>query len=248
MCVGLDASTSRMDRMGCCCRISRRISCAFCATWEPNRYWRRRGSGKTTTRSQSDDATSKRKGGAGGYDCIPKVAVWVPLDTVLDVFLVRASPADAKPIASRGLLSPDFRSGSAASTGQWARSAGNGLEMGWNLPWWGPCSPDGQAWASANGERERAAEFLNFARMRLRNARRNRTTTILRWPSHQRADARSHPVGHPDLSTAFMEGLLNAAVTKWKKNGDGNQIQRGVDSRSRTHVPRGNDRAIQPWP
>lgn len=134
VCVGLDASTSRMDRMGCCCRISRRISCAFCATWEPNRYWRRRGSGKTTTRSQSDDATSKRKGGAGGYDCIPKVAVWVPLDTVLDVFLVRASPADAKPIASRGLLSPDFRSGSAASTGQWARSAGNGLEMGWR---WG---------------------------------------------------------------------------------------------------------------
>jgi len=55
---------------------------------EDTRNWGRRGSGNSATRSQSDDAMSKREGGAGGYDCIPKVAVRVPLDTVLDAFLV----------------------------------------------------------------------------------------------------------------------------------------------------------------
>lgn len=110
-----------------------------------NRYWRRRGSGKSTTRSQSDDATSKQKGGAGGYDCIPKVAVRVPLDTVLDVFLVRASPADAKPIASRGLYRPISDRAAPPALASGRRALEMGLEMGWNLPCWGPCSPDGQA-------------------------------------------------------------------------------------------------------
>jgi len=81
-----------------------------------------------------------------------------------------------------------------------------------------------------------AAEFLNFARIRLGNARWNRTTAILRCPSHQGpvARSRSRPVGHPDLSTAsevslrFDGTVVNVAVNKWKKNGDGNQIS--VDS------------------
>jgi hypothetical protein len=52
---------------GCCCRISRRISCAFCATWEKKLgTGGRRGSGNSTTRSQSDDATSKRERGSRG--------------------------------------------------------------------------------------------------------------------------------------------------------------------------------------
>lgn len=49
-----------------------------------NRYWRRRGSGKTTTRSQSDDATSKRKGGAGVMTAFPRLLSgchWIPFWT-----------------------------------------------------------------------------------------------------------------------------------------------------------------------
>lgn len=49
-----------------------------------NRYWRRRGSGKTTTRSQSDDATSKRKGGQGVMTAFPRLLSgchWIPFWT-----------------------------------------------------------------------------------------------------------------------------------------------------------------------
>lgn len=76
--------------------------------------------------------------------CIPKVAVWVSLDTVLDAFLVRASPADAKPIASRGLYRPisDRAAPPALASGRGALEMG--WRWGWNLPCWGPCSPDGQ--------------------------------------------------------------------------------------------------------
>lgn len=91
------------------------------------------------------------KGGAGGYDCIPKVAVQVPLDTVLDVFLVGASPADAKPIASRGLYRPISDRAAPPALASGRRALEMGLEMGWNLPCWGPCSPDGQGRQAAAG-------------------------------------------------------------------------------------------------
>lgn len=143
------ASTSRMDWMGCCCRISRRISCAHSG---------RPGSpgesvlGAAWQRQFNDPFPKRRcheQTERGG--CIPRVAVWVSLDTVLDAFLVRASPADAKPIASRGLYRPisDRAAPPALASGRGALEMG--WRWGWNLPCWGPCSPDGQQAAAGVG-------------------------------------------------------------------------------------------------
>lgn len=45
-----------------------------------NRYWGQRGSGNSTTRSQSDDATSKRKGGAA-FPRLLSGCHWIPFWT-----------------------------------------------------------------------------------------------------------------------------------------------------------------------
>lgn len=78
------ASTSRMDWMGCCSAVAfhggflARILGDLGAL--ENRYWGQRGSGNSTTRSQSDDATSKRKGGAA-FPRLLSGCHWIPFWT-----------------------------------------------------------------------------------------------------------------------------------------------------------------------
>lgn len=72
-------------------------------------------------------------------------------------------------------------------------------------------------------------------------------------PSHQRAVAQSRPVGHPDVSLHRLHGRSTSPQCRrhqveeeWRRQS--NPAWSPVGSRSRTHVPRGNGRAIWPWP
>lgn len=255
------ASTSRMDWMGCCCRISRRISCAHSG---------RPGSpgesvlGAAWQRQFNDPFPKRRcheQTERGG--CIPKVAVWASLDTVLDAFLVRASPADAKPIASRGLYRPisDRAAPPALASGRGALEMG--WRWGWNLPCWGPCSPDGQQAAAGVGVCQwRARTGSRVFKLRQDASGECKGGTGQRQsfaacepvsPSHQRAVAQSRPVGHPDVSLHRLHGRSTSPQCRrhqveeeWRRQS--NPAWSPVGSRSRTHVPRGNGRAIWPWP